>query len=88
VIRNPMLGDLGITHDRTRIVDPLAAQVVDLANSIYALMVRALSQVFAPAPLPGELRSALATTTTVLMSAMSRVADVATRLPADPRARR
>jgi len=84
VVRNPMLGDLGITHDRTRIVDPVAAQVVDLANSIYALMVRALSQVFAPAPLPGELRSALATTTTTLMSAMSRVADVATRLPADP----
>ena len=84
VVRNPMLGDLGITHDRTRIVDLVAAQVVDLANSIYALMVRALSQVFAPAPLPGELRSALASTTTTLMSAMSRVADVATRLPADP----
>jgi CDGSH-type Zn-finger protein/uncharacterized Fe-S cluster protein YjdI len=84
VVHNPMLGDLGITHDRTRIVDPVAAQVVDLANSIYALMVRALSQVFAPAPLPGALRSALATTTTTLMSAMSRVADAATRLPADP----
>jgi CDGSH-type Zn-finger protein/uncharacterized Fe-S cluster protein YjdI len=84
VVRNPMLGDLGITHDRTRIVDPVAAQVVDLANSIYALMVRALSQVFAPAPLPGALRGALATTTTTLMAAMSRVADVATRLPADP----
>jgi CDGSH-type Zn-finger protein/uncharacterized Fe-S cluster protein YjdI len=84
VVRNPMLGDLGITHDRARIVDPVAAQVVDLANSIYALMVRALSQVFAPAPLPGELRSALAATTTTLMSAMSRVADAATRLPADP----
>jgi CDGSH-type Zn-finger protein/uncharacterized Fe-S cluster protein YjdI len=84
VVRNPMLGDLGIAHDRTRIVDPVAAQVVDLANSIYALMVRALSQVFAPAPLPGALRAALATTTTTLMAAMSRVAAVATRLPADP----
>ena len=84
VVRNPMLGELGITHDRTRIVDPVAARAVDLANSIYALMVRALSQVFAPAPLPAELRSALAATTTALMAAMSRVADVATRLPADP----
>jgi CDGSH-type Zn-finger protein/uncharacterized Fe-S cluster protein YjdI len=84
VIRNPMLGDLGIAHDRTRIVDPLAARVVDLANSIYALMIRALSQVFAPAPLPRELRSALATTTTALMAAMGRVAEVATRLPSDP----
>ena len=84
VIRNPMLGDFGITHDRTRIVDPLASRVVDLANSIYALMVRALSQVFAPTPLPTQLRSALAATTTTLMATMSRVADVATRLPADP----
>jgi CDGSH-type Zn-finger protein/uncharacterized Fe-S cluster protein YjdI len=84
VVLNPMLGEAGITHDRTRIVDPVASRVVDLANSIYALMVRALSQVFAPAPLPAELRTALATTTTTLMAAMSRVADVATRLPADP----
>lgn len=84
VIRNPMIGELGITHDRTRIVDPLAAQVVDLANAIYALMVRTLSQVFAPAPLPAELRTTLASAGTTLMATMGRVADVATRLPADP----
>lgn len=83
VIRNPMLGDGGIERDRTRIAEPLTAQVVDLANSIYALTIRALSQVFAPAPLPQPLRAALATSTTVLMSVMSRVADLATRLPAD-----
>ncbi len=84
VIRNPMLGDGGIDRDRARIAEPLTAQVVDLANSIYALTIRTLSQVFAPAPLPQELRAALATSTTVLMSVMSRVADIATRLPADP----
>jgi CDGSH-type Zn-finger protein/uncharacterized Fe-S cluster protein YjdI len=84
VIRNPMLGEGGIERDRTRIAEPRTAQVVDLANSIYALMVRALAQVFAPAPLPRELRAALAATATVLMSAMGRVAEVATRLPADP----
>jgi CDGSH-type Zn-finger protein/uncharacterized Fe-S cluster protein YjdI len=83
VLRNPILGDSGIAHDGERIVEPVAAQVVDLANSIYALMIRALSQVFSPAPLPRELRVALATSTTALMSAMGRVADVATRLPAD-----
>jgi len=83
VVRNPMLGELGITRDRVPIVEPLTSQVVDLANSIYALMIRALSQVFAPAPLPRDLRLALATSTTVLMSAMSRVAEVATRLPVD-----
>ncbi|MDH5208929.1 MAG: CDGSH iron-sulfur domain-containing protein [Burkholderiaceae bacterium] len=84
VVRNPMLGDIGIERDRTRIVNPAAAKVVDLGNSIYALMIRALSQVFAPAPLPGELRGALATCTTTLMACMGRVAEVATRLPADP----
>jgi CDGSH-type Zn-finger protein/uncharacterized Fe-S cluster protein YjdI len=57
--------------------------VVDLGNSIYALMIRALSQVFAPAPLPRDLRIALADAATALMSTMGRVADVATRLPVD-----
>ena len=33
-------------------------------------MIRALSQVFAPAPLPRELRLELATSSNVLMSAM------------------
>jgi CDGSH-type Zn-finger protein/uncharacterized Fe-S cluster protein YjdI len=84
VIRNPMLGEVGIERDRTRIVEPLTAQVVDLANSIYALMIRALAQVFSPAPLPRELRSGLGNSTTVLMAALARCAELATRLPADP----
>jgi CDGSH-type Zn-finger protein/uncharacterized Fe-S cluster protein YjdI len=83
VVSNPMLGDTGITRDRVRVVEPLAGQVIDLGNSIYMLMIRTLSQVFAPAPLPRDLRVALATSANVLMSAMGRVADVATRLPID-----
>jgi CDGSH-type Zn-finger protein/uncharacterized Fe-S cluster protein YjdI len=83
VVGNPMLGNSGITRDRVPVVEPLAGQVLDLGNSIYALMIRALSQVFAPAPLPRDLRVALATSATVLMSAMGRVAEVATRLPID-----
>ena len=83
VVCNPMLGEAGITRDRVPVVEPLAGQVIDLGNSIYALMIRTLSQVFAPAPLPRDLRVALATSATVLMSAMGRVADVATRLPID-----
>jgi CDGSH-type Zn-finger protein/uncharacterized Fe-S cluster protein YjdI len=81
VVCNPMLGDAGITRDRVRVVEPLAGQVIDLGNSVYALMIRALSQVFAPAPLPRDLRVELAASTTVLMSTMARVAEVATRLP-------
>jgi CDGSH-type Zn-finger protein/uncharacterized Fe-S cluster protein YjdI len=83
VIRNPLLGSAAAEHG-TRIAEPLAARAVDLANSVYALMIRALSQVFAPAPLPQPMRQGLAATTTVLMSVMGRVADACTRLPADP----
>ena len=81
VVCNPMLGNAAITRDRVHVVEPLAGKVLDLGNSIYALMIRSLSQVFAPAPLPRDLRVALAASTTVLMSTMARVAEVATRLP-------
>jgi CDGSH-type Zn-finger protein/uncharacterized Fe-S cluster protein YjdI len=83
VVRNPVLGDIGILHDGVRIIEPVTAQVVDLGNAIYALMIRTLSQVLAPAPLPSELRVELAAATTTLMSAMDRVAGIATRLPVD-----
>jgi len=83
VVRNPVLGDTGVLHDGTPIAEPATAQVVDLGNAIYALMIRALSQVLAPAPLPRDLRLELAQVTTALMYALGRVADVATRLPAD-----
>ena len=83
VARNPILGYTGIARSGVRVLAPVTARVVDLGNSIYALMVRTLAQVFAPAPLPRDLRAALAASTTVLMSTMGRVADVATRLPVD-----
>lgn len=82
VVRNPRLGEGGPAREGDPIVEPRSAQVVDLANSIYVLTIRTLSQVFAPAPLPRDLRVALAASTTVLMAAMGRVAEVATRLPA------
>ncbi len=83
VVRNPVLGDTGIAHDGVRIVEPVTAQVVDLGNATYALMIRMLSQVLAPAPLPPDLRLELAEAATALMSVLGRVADVATRLPLD-----
>jgi CDGSH-type Zn-finger protein/uncharacterized Fe-S cluster protein YjdI len=84
VARNPVLAAVTVAPDCVRIVEPLAAQVVDLGNSIYALTIRVLSQVFSPAPLPREMRRALSAASTTLMSALSRVADAATRLPAGP----
>jgi len=82
VVRNPILGTGGIAHEGVRIAESVASRVVDLGNSVYTLMIRALSQVFAPAPLPRELRASLATSASTMMSLMSRVADLATRLPA------
>ena len=82
VVRNPFLSDIGLAHEGVRIVEPITARVVDLGNSIYALMIRTLSQVSAPAPLPRELRVALASESSALMALMSRVAEVATRQPA------
>lgn len=81
VVGNPQLGAAGRATDGTTVVDPSAARVLDLGNSIYALMIRTLTQVFAPAPLPRELRLGMGEATTVLMSAAARVAEVATRLP-------
>jgi hypothetical protein len=83
VIRNPILGDFGIQHDGVPILDPVTTRVVDLGNAVYALMIRALSQVLAPAPLPADLRVALAVASTTLMAVMGRIAEIATRLPVD-----
>jgi CDGSH-type Zn-finger protein/uncharacterized Fe-S cluster protein YjdI len=83
VIRNPLLGVSGLPRDGVPIVDPVTARVVDLGNAVYALMIRTLTQVLAPAPLPAALRVALAEGTTTLMAVTGRVAELATRLPAD-----
>ena len=78
---NPLLtsaigeeGDMHITH-------PLATQVVDLGNAIYALMLRSFVQLFAPNPQPEPLRSGLSQVATSLMYALTGVGEVATRLP-------
>jgi CDGSH-type Zn-finger protein/uncharacterized Fe-S cluster protein YjdI len=78
---NPLLtnaigeeGDMHITH-------PLATQVVDLGNAIYALMLRSFVQLFAPNPQPELLRSGLSGVATSLMYALTGVGEVATRLP-------
>jgi CDGSH-type Zn-finger protein/uncharacterized Fe-S cluster protein YjdI len=81
VVRNPSLSETGLAHEGVRIVEPITARVVDLGNSVYALMVRTLSQVLAPAPLPRTLRIELASEASALMRVMSRTAEVATRLP-------
>jgi CDGSH-type Zn-finger protein/uncharacterized Fe-S cluster protein YjdI len=84
VVENPTLIDRGGRHDVTLIGDALTCKVVDLGNSLYALMMRTFAQVFAPAPLPRDLRAGLALAASELMYAMSKVGEAVTRLPIGP----
>jgi CDGSH-type Zn-finger protein/uncharacterized Fe-S cluster protein YjdI len=81
---NPTLNDLRGADDVTRIVDPIATKVVDLGNAIYGLTMRCFAQVFAPAPLPRELRVELSVAATELMYLLRIVGEAATKLPIDP----
>jgi len=84
VVENPALTELAGRPDITPIDDALTAKAVDLGNSLYTLMMRTFAQVFAPAPLPRDLRAGLATASTELMYAMNHVGQVVTRLPVGP----
>ncbi|MCE9520998.1 MAG: ferritin-like protein, partial [Alphaproteobacteria bacterium] len=84
VVENPTLNDTEDHPNLNRITDARAAKTVDLGNALYALMMRTLSQVFSPAPLPQELRVGLAVGSTELMYAMQIVGEAATHLPQAP----
>ena len=84
VVENPTLIGSGGRQDVTPIGDALASKVVDLGNSLYALMMRTFAQVFAPTPLPRDLRVGLALVATDLMHAMNYVGEAVTRLPIGP----
>jgi CDGSH-type Zn-finger protein/uncharacterized Fe-S cluster protein YjdI len=84
VVENPSLVDPRGRGDVTPIEDSLTAKLVDLGNALYSLMMRTFAQVFAPAPLPRELRVGLAAAATELMYCMSYVGEAVTRLPVGP----
>jgi len=84
VAENPTLINPGERQDVTPIGDARTGKVVDLGNSLYALMMRTFAQVFAPAPLPRELRVGLALAANELMRAMTMVGEAVTRLPVGP----
>jgi len=84
VAENPTLIDSGDRKDVTTIGDGRTSKVVDLGNSLYALMMRTFAQVFAPAPLPRDLRVGLALAANELMRAMTVAGEAVTRLPIGP----
>jgi CDGSH-type Zn-finger protein/uncharacterized Fe-S cluster protein YjdI len=84
VAENPSLVKPRGRRDVTPIGDALTAKAVDLGNSLYALMIRTFAQVFAPTPLPRELRIGLAQATVELMRALTQVGECVTQLPVGP----
>ena len=84
VAENPTLIDSGGRTDVTPIGNGRTAKVVDLGNSLYALMMRTFAQLFAPAPLQRNLRVGLALAANELMHAMTVVGEAVTRLPIGP----
>ncbi len=84
VVANPTLDNAAPRLDLTPISEPLTAKTVDLGNALYGLMMRTFAQVFAPAPLPRELRRGLAVAATEIMLAMSQVGEAVTCLPVGP----
>jgi CDGSH-type Zn-finger protein/uncharacterized Fe-S cluster protein YjdI len=84
VAENPTLVTIGDQEDVTPIDDGLTSKVVDLGNSLYGLMMRTFAQVFAPAPLPRDLRIGLALAANDLMYAMTDIGAAVTRLPIGP----
>ena len=57
---NPVLTEGVDREDVIRITEPRTRHVVDLGNSLYALMLQTLVQICAPLPLPPGLRQSLA----------------------------
>ena len=78
---NPVLTEFTETDNVVRVNNPVARILVDLGNSVYGLMVHALAQVCAPAPLPAGLRQGLSDASSELMRLMTVIGEACVRVP-------
>lgn len=83
---NPVLTEAVEDTNVVTITDPEARHVVDLGNSVYALMLQTLAQVCAPVPLPGGLRQGLSEASCEMMLLTTALGEAAARLPASAQA--
>jgi len=82
--RNPVMRQPPVPEGRVWVVEPHAAQLLDLANALYTHMLRSMMQVYR---VPGRAladKRALLSGAIALMRAMTPVAERLTLLPADP----
>lgn len=84
VARNPVMRRPHDTANKVWITDPEAARVLDLANSLYALMLRLLSQSFGRDPGEAEHKRLFMDLARQLMHLLSHVAEHLASLPAGP----
>lgn len=78
---NPVLAEAVDRDNVVPVTDPLARRVVDLGNSVYALMLQTLAQVCAPVPLPAGLRQGLSKASCEMMLLTTVLGEAATKLP-------
>jgi CDGSH-type Zn-finger protein/uncharacterized Fe-S cluster protein YjdI len=78
---NPVLTEALEGDGIVLVSDPAARQVVDLGNSIYALMLQTLVQVCAPVPLPAGLRQGLSEASCEMMLLTTALGEAAARMP-------
>jgi hypothetical protein len=79
VMRKPVVE----AADRVWITDPRAAQVLDLANATYGLMLSLLGQAYAPSAHGGVRKAYIDAALTIMRAVVSMAEDLA-RLPAGP----
>lgn len=83
VARNPVMRKPLRPENRVWVTEPLAAQYMDLANTLYNMMLRVLVQVYAVEARAPEDKALLLEASYGLMRAMSTVAETLTHLPAN-----
>jgi len=84
VARNPVSHEPRDPANRVWITDPQAAKVLDLANSLYNMMLRLLAQSWGRDPGEGDHKRLFVTLAREMMSLLTPVGQYLARLPAGP----
>lgn len=82
--RNPVMRTPVESEETVWVNDPGTARYLDLGNSLYALMLRCLVQIYAMERRPASSKKRLLDVALTLMHAFARVASLLSRMPASP----
>jgi len=82
VARNPVMRKPITPENRLWVTEPLAAEVLDVANVLYFLMLRILVQIYVVEDRPKDAKQTYLNASYAIMHAMASVAEALTHLPA------